>query len=258
MSSRTEWSILAVDAGSGETLVESARDLLLPTASVAKIFLLHHLAELLDEDPSLGELMLRKDSVAPVADSGLWQYLDAPALTMTDCARLIGAVSDNLATNVLLDHVGLAPVQAVARRLAAGGSMLNDSVRDVRRPEDPPTLSVGCAADWVAYFRTPHPAVMSWLAPSTDLSMVSAAFGLDPLAHTEQDRDLRVWSKTGTDDGVRAEVGLLDVCGRQAAYAVICRFQGEVIPVLAQMRAYGTLILDALQDGDAPGPGPAR
>lgn len=258
MSSRTEWSILAVDTGSGETLVESAPDLLLPTASVAKIFLLHHLAELLDEDPSLGQLMLRKDSVAPVADSGLWQHLDAPALTMTDCARLVGAVSDNLATNVLLDHVGLAPVQAVARRLAAGGSMLNDSVRDVRRPEDPPMLSVGTAADWVAYFRTPHPTVLSWLAPSADLSMVSAAFGLDPLAHTEPADGLRVWSKTGTDDGVRAEVGLLDVGGWRAAYAVICRFQGEVIPVLAQMRAYGTLILDALQDGYAPGPGPAR
>ncbi|MFJ2757644.1 serine hydrolase [Nocardioides sp. NPDC087217] len=263
MSSRTEWSILAVDTGSGETLVESAPDLLLPTASVAKIFLLHHLAELLDEDRSLGELMLRKDSVAPVADSGLWQHLDVPALTMNDCARLVGAVSDNLATNVLLDHVGLAPVQAVARRVAAGGSMLNDSVRDVRRPEDPPMLSVGCAADWVAYFRTPHPTVMSWLAPSTDLSMVSAAFGLDPLAHTDPaptdlGDNLRVWSKTGTDDGVRAEVGLLDVGGRHAAYAVICRFQGEVVPVLAQMRAYGTLILDALQGGYAPGPGPAR
>jgi beta-lactamase class A len=262
MSSRTEWSILAVDTGSGETLVESAPDLLLPTASVAKIFLLHHLAELLDEDPSLGQLLLRKDSVAPVADSGLWQHLDAPALTLSDCARLVGAVSDNLATNVLLDHVGLAPVQAVARRLAAGGSMLNDSVRDVRRPEDPPMLSAGCAADWVAYFRTPHPTVLSWLAPSTDLSMVSAAFGLDPLAHTDPSAtdlgDLQVWSKTGTDDGVRAEVGLLDIGGRQAAYAVICRFQGEVVPVLAQMRAYGTLILDALQGGYAPGPGPAR
>jgi len=262
MSSRTEWSILAVDTGSGETLVESAPDLLLPTASVAKVFLLHHLAELLDDDPSLGQLLLRKDSVTPVADSGLWQHLDAPALTMNDCARLVGAVSDNLATNVLLDHVGLAPVQAVARRLAAGGSMLNDSVRDVRGPEDPPMLSVGCAADWVAYFRTPHPTVLSWLAPSTDLSMVSAAFGLDPLSHTDPSPtdlgDLRVWSKTGTDDGVRAEVGLLDVGGRQAAYAVICRFQGEVIPVLAQMRAYGTLILDALQGGYAPGPGPAR
>ncbi|MBG6094447.1 serine hydrolase [Nocardioides luteus] len=258
MSSRTDWSILAVEAGSGEVLIESDPDLLLPTASVGKLFLLHHLAELLDADPSLGQLMLRKDSVDPVADSGLWQHLDAPALTLTDCARLVGAVSDNLATNVLLGHVGLAPVQAVASRLAPGGSMLNDSVRDVRTPDDPPTLSVGCAADWVSYFRTPHPTVLSWLAPSADLSMVSSAFGLDPLAHTNPDNGLQVWSKTGTDDGVRAEVGLLDVAGRRAAYAVICRFEGEVVPVLGQMRAYGTLLLDALQDGYHPDSGPAQ
>lgn len=253
-SAQVEWSILAVETGSGEVIVESSPELLLPTASVAKLFLLHHLAELLDDDPSLGQLMLRKDGVAPVADSGLWQHLDASALTVADCARLVGAVSDNLATNVLLDHVGLDPVQAVAGRLAPGGSMLNDSVRDVRTPADPPVLSVGCAADWAAYFRTPHPTVLSWLAPSADLSMVSSAFGLDPLAHSQPSPtgladELQVWSKTGTDHGVRAEVGLLDVGGRQAAYAVICRFDGEVVPVLTQMRAYGTLILDALRDG---------
>jgi len=263
MRSQTDWSILAVEAGSGDVLIESDPDLLLPTASVGKVFLLHHLAQLLDEDESLGHLLLRKDSVEPVADSGLWQHLDIPALTLTDCARLVGAVSDNLATNVLLDHVGLAPVQAVARRLAPGGSMLNDSVRDVRTPEDPPMLSLGCAADWVSYFRTPHPTVMSWLAPATDLSMVSSAFGLDPLAHaepvpTDLANGLQVWSKTGTDDGVRAEVGLLEVAGRRAAYAVICRFEGEVAPVLGQMRAYGTLLLDALQDGYHPDSGPTQ
>ncbi|MGH3351443.1 MAG: serine hydrolase [Nocardioides sp.] len=249
MESQTDWSVLAVDTDSGEVLLESDPDLLLPTASVGKLFLLHHLAEMLDPDPSLGDLMLRKDGVAPVADSGLWQYLDAPALTVNDCARLVGAVSDNLATNVLLDHVGLAPVQAVAARLAAGGSMLNDSVRDVRRPEDPAMLSIGCAADWVAYFRKPHPTVMSWLAPATDLSMVSSAFGLDPLAHTAPEGELRVWTKTGTDDGVRAEVGLLEVGERRAAYAVICRFQGEAGPVLARMRAYGEQLLDMLRSG---------
>ena len=141
--------------------------------------------------------------------------------------------------------------------------MLNDSVRDVRTPADPPMLSLGCAADWVAYFRTPHPTVMSWLAPATDLSMVSSAFGLDPLAHaepvqTDLANGLQVWSKTGTDDGVRAEVGLLEAAGRRAAYAVICRFEGEVAPVLGQMRAYGTLLLDALQDGYHPDSGPTQ
>lgn len=254
MTTRTEWSVLAVDLGSGATLLDSDPEMLLPTASVGKLFLLHHLAELLDDDPSRARLLLRKDAVAAVADSGLWQHLDAPALSVGDCARLVGAVSDNLATNVLLDHVGLAAVQAVAERLAPGGSMLHDGVRDVRTPADPPMLSVGCAADWVAYFRTPHPTLMSWLAPSADLSMVSSAFGLDPLAHAgppgpDEAGGVRVWSKTGTDDGVRAEVGLLDVDGRRAAYAVICRFDGAVLPVLARMRAYGESLLEAMRVG---------
>ena len=113
-------------------------------------------------------------------------------------------------------------------------------------------LSTGCAADWVAYFRTPHPTVLSWLAASTDLSMVSSAFDLDPLAHTGPDDDgdeLRVWSKTGTDDGVRAEVGLLEVGERRAAYAVICRFEDAVGPVLTRMRGYGEQLLSALRNG---------
>ncbi|MBO0842617.1 MAG: serine hydrolase [Nocardioides sp.] len=245
--SQTQWSVLAIDADSGRVLLEHEPERLLPTASVAKLFLLHHLAELLDEEPSIGRLMLRKDSVEPVADSGLWQHLDAEALTAVDCARLIGAVSDNLATNVLLDHVGLAPVQAVARRLAAHGSMLHDRVRDVRRATDAPTLSTGCAADWAAYFRTPHPTVLSWLANAADLSMVSSGFGLDPLAHTDPSDCIRVWSKTGTDEGTRADVGLLEVGGRRAAYAVICRFSGEPVPILRRMREIGALLVDELR-----------
>lgn len=242
----TEWSIQAVDADSGAELVSHEPQLLLPTASVGKLFLLHHLAALIDDDPAIGTLMLRKDSVEPVADSGLWQHLDAEALTVGDCARLVGSVSDNLATNVLLDHVGLAPVQAVAARLARHGSTLHDRVRDVRRPDHPAMLSVGCAADWTAYFRAPHPTVLRWLSASTDLSMVSAAFGLDPLAHSDPGAGVQVWSKTGSDVGTRAEVGLLEVGGRRAAYAVICRFDGAVAPILRRMREIGQLLIDEL------------
>lgn len=236
-----QWSVLAVDADSGGVIAEEHPELLLPTASVGKLFLLHHLAELLDEDPASGRVLLRKDSVEPVADSGLWQHLDVPELSVEDCARLVGTVSDNLATNVLLAHVGLAPVQEVARRLAPCGSLLHDRVRDVRRPTDPPTLSTGCAADWAAYFRNPHPKVLEWLAAAADLSMVSSAFDLDPLAHV--DSTPRLWSKTGTDTGTRAEVGLVEVGERRVAFAAIVHFDGPVGPVLAHMRELGELIL---------------
>lgn len=233
--------MLAVEIDSGEVIAEHEPERILPTASVGKLFLLHHLAELLDADPDAGGVLLRRDAVAPVADSGIWQHLDVAALSVADCARLVGTVSDNLATNVLLDHVGLEPVQAVARRLAPRGSMLHDRVRDVRRPADPPTLSVGCAADWVDYFRAPHPRVLGWLSATADLSMVSSAFDLDPLAHVGSAPEL--WSKTGTDTGTRAEVGLVEVDGRRIAFAAIARFDGPVAPILVRMREFGELIL---------------
>lgn len=241
-----EWSALAVELDTDEVVFEHAPELMLPTASVGKVFLLHRLAELLEEDPRRADEPVRKDSVEPVADSGLWQHLRVAELPLVDAARLVGTVSDNLATNILLDHVGLESVQAAARRLAPLGSMLHDRVRDVRRPQDPPTLSTGCARDWVGYFRAPHPQVLDWIATSTDLSMVAGALGLDPLAHDGSEP--RVWSKTGTDTGTRADVGLAEVDGRRAAYAVICRYDdpSATARVLGRMRDLGDLIVREL------------
>ena len=41
---------------------------------------------------------------------------------------------------------------------------------------------------------------------NTDLSMVAAAFALDPLAHVDVDVGVRLFNKTGTDIGTRADV----------------------------------------------------
>src|SRR5690606_37577890 len=116
-------------------------------------------------------------------------------------------------------------------KLAPGGSTLLDRVRDVRTPEYPSALSVGCAADWVGVLAALAAGevvdvavsrlVLDWLGLGVDLSMVAGALGLDPLAHAEPDRGLLLWHKTGTDAGVRADVGL--VAGeRTVAYAVLC------------------------------------
>ena len=91
---------------------------------------------------------LARTAEDPVGDSGLWQHLAAEALSAGDFAVLVGAVSDNLATNTLLRHVGSRPC---GRRPAALG--LRDS------------------------------ALLEWFAPPADLSMVASALGFDPLAH---------------------------------------------------------------------------
>ena len=51
--------------------------------------------------------------------------------------------------------------------------------------------------------------MLGWLSLNADLSMVASAFGLDPLAHRSADHGLLLVNKTGTDGGVRSEVGVL-------------------------------------------------
>ena len=257
----TRWSI-EVRSADGTAVVRHAPERLLRTASVGKVFLLVEVADRLDRGLLDPAQPVRRDRVAPVADSGLWQHLATPELPVVDAACLVGAVSDNWATNALLDLVGLESVRARARSLAPGGSTLHDLVRDDRGPHDPPTLSEGCAADWVAVMSglaagtVGGPAVsarvLSWLATGVDLSMVASALHLDPLAHTAPDRGpdrgVRVWNKTGTDSSTRADVGVVRGPAGPVAYAALCAWdRGDDRPraaVMAAMRDLGTLVAD--------------
>lgn len=248
----TTWGV-AVSALDGSAAYEQGAGALLRTASVAKLFLLVEVATRIEDGLLDPALLLHRDTVERVGDSGLWQHLTVPALPVADLARLVGTLSDNWATNALLQHVGIEAVLRRAAALAPGGSALLDRVRDVRGPDDPGTLSIGCAADWVAIMAglargevvsaaVSH-RVLDWLAGGADLSMVGGAFGLDPLAHVAPDRGLRLWSKTGTDTGVRADVGVVTGPRGGLAYAVICNWEGgEADPrdeVLAALRDLG-------------------
>ncbi|MHC2999477.1 hypothetical protein OB08_09510 [Microbacterium sp. HJ5] len=247
------WSACVVDAASRETLAAHAPDDVLSTASIGKILLLVELARRFDA----GELD-REQAVSraddPVADSGLWQVMDASSLTLADAARLVGAVSDNLATNVLLDVVGLDAVARTATALRLRRTALIDRVRDERGPEHPTALSHGSAAELSALVAALHRGdvvnprvsadVRDWLALGTDLSMVAGAFGLDPLAHRDPDRGVALWNKTGTDAAVRADVGAVRTPAGALGYAVLAEWSAEAPPevrddVLRAMRETG-------------------
>ncbi|MAT98751.1 MAG: hypothetical protein CL608_16535 [Anaerolineaceae bacterium] len=94
-----------------ETVGHQAEEVF-PTASVIKLPVLLTLMQQVEDglysldDP----LMLRRGD--KIGGSGLLQYL-SPGLTMSlrDWALLMMSISDNLATNVLIDHVGLEQVQ---------------------------------------------------------------------------------------------------------------------------------------------------
>ena len=234
------WSVCVRDAGGG-VLHAHQPDLVLSTASIGKLLLLLEVARSVPPD-----LPCDRRDVEPVADSGLWQHLGTDVLPAHDLAVLVASVSDNLATNVLLRHAGLDRVAALAGSLGLTATALHDVVRDVRTATHPPRLSSGSAAELsLLLHRLPDldggPQVLHWLGTSTDLSMVASAFGLDPLSHA----GLTVRNKTGTDEGVRADVGVVTGPAGSVSYAVLANWPAAaatVGEVLATMRTVGDAI----------------
>ncbi|KRA25690.1 hypothetical protein ASD65_15615 [Microbacterium sp. Root61] len=244
--------------GSRKDLCTWEADAVLPSASAAKVLVLLEAARAVSGGGATLAEPLSRTNVAPVADSGLWQHLATDTLPLGDVARLVGAVSDNWATNVLLRRLGgIEQIAATAEGLDIRDVFLHDILRDVRNPVDPVTLSTGTARGYAELFARLASAdgidadvtaqVCDWLGDGVDLSMVVGAFGLDPLAHTLADRGFRVINKTGTDAGVRVDVGFVEGPSRTVAYACLAGWDERLDPslrddVLAEMRAFGMLL----------------
>ena len=251
-------SCSVTDLDTGRTLVAIDERIVLPTASIGKILLLVEVSARLTERDFSGYGILDKSARDAVADSGLWQHLQAPALPVADLGALVGATSDNLATNVLLRQVGLDAVRARTESLGLARTALLDLVRDIRGPDDAPQLSVGSTAElsWLfgALYRgqvvdvPTSQRVLGWLSLNTDLSLVASAFGLDPLAHRTADHGIQLVNKTGSDAGVRSEAGILHGPRRAVAYAVTVQFRddslGRRLRVLDALRTVGTDLLE--------------
>jgi beta-lactamase class A len=230
------WSI-CLRAGDGTVLASAAPSDVLPTASIGKLLLLLELARRLEADPALASRMLDRRDVERVGEAGLWQHLQTDVLPVSDVAVLVASCSDNLATNVLACLVGLDEAAGLGRSLGFEAIRLLDVVRQVRDPEvHPPHLSEGSAgelsdlmarlADRSLVSGAVSEQLEAWLATDADLSMVAAAFGLDPLAHVEPDLGLLLRHKTGTDAGTKGDVGLLRG-DSVVAYAAIARWEPE-------------------------------
>jgi len=247
-----------VDLATGRILVSIDDRIVLPTASIGKVLLLIEVSARLTNRDFTGYGILDKTPRDSVGDSGIWQHLQAPALPVGDLATLVGATSDNLATNLLLRQVGLDAVRARTESLGLARTALLDVVRDKRGPDDAPQLSVGSTAElsWLlgALARgeivdsMTSQRVMGWLSLNTDLSMVASAFGLDPLAHRGTDHDVLLVNKTGTDEGVRAEAGALRGRRTAVSYAVTVQFADDSLQqrlrVMDVMRTMGTDLLE--------------
>lgn len=212
-------------------MLDLNEDVELPLASAGKLLLLAEVARGI-----AGGSLDPAEPVSPLEDdycggSGLLTSMSARSWTLGDLALLTASVSDNTATNALLRRLGLDRVNQGAGDLGFVRTRIFDRVREPRLPEHPPAFAMGTAAE-LAGFTTllasgPEPwklQLMTWMAHNTDRSLVPAL-----LPHEPEDRDVpsapppgTVWvaNKTGTDTGVRTDVGVL-IGTRRVGYAVL-------------------------------------
>jgi beta-lactamase class A len=251
-------SARAIELSTGRVLFSVDDHVVMPTASIGKVLLLVEVAARLADPEFNGYAIIDRASGDSVGESGIWQHLQAPALPIADLAALVGATSDNLATNVLIRTVGLEAVRARTEALGLTGTALLDLVRDHRGPDDAPQLSIGSAKEltWLLgelargqiVSQEVSQRVIGWLSLNSDLSMVASAFGLDPLAHRAADHGILLVNKTGTDGGVRADVGVLRGPRTSVVYAVSMYYADTDLTVrLAVLDGMRQIGLDLLE-----------
>src|SRR6185437_9772852 len=100
-------SARAIDLTSGTVLFSVDDHVVMPTASIGKVLLLIEVAARLESRDTSALNLIDRLQTDAVGDSGIWQHLAVPSLPLADLAALVGAASDNLATNVLLRRIGL-------------------------------------------------------------------------------------------------------------------------------------------------------
>lgn len=114
----------------GDTRIEHRQDEQFITASTIKIAIMIELYRRVDRGESrLDDIYeLREEDICP--GSGIMQALHLGAeLTLGDVCYLMMSISDNTATNVLIDHVGMDAVNTTMRNLGLEKAILARKMR---------------------------------------------------------------------------------------------------------------------------------
>jgi len=209
---------LVVDLTTGQRLAHRS-DEPFPTASTIKIGILYELFRQADE----GLLALDQPRALPegsrVGGAGILQHLHSPLISLRDHAQLMIMLSDNTATNVLIDAVARDRVNARMHALGATGYRLQRKMMDT-----------AAAARGEENLASPNDLLVV-------LDALRTGRGLEPgsrdaalaMLRTPANTALRrgvatgvpVAGKSGELDGVRAEIAWVEVPGRPYLLAVM-------------------------------------
>jgi beta-lactamase class A len=216
------WSSL--DLTSGER-ADALSDAAFPAASTIKLAILYELYRQVDAGRIRLDETVPLDRRHAVGGSGVLFELGTPVLSVRDYATLMIVLSDNTATNVVIDRVGMAEINATLDRHGFKSTKLRRRMMDL-----------DAARKGNENVTTPRELVriLEMLWKGEGLSRASRDEALAILTKTKATplgrgvpAGVAVASKSGELDGVRADAAVVSAPGRPYILAVMTTFAGD-------------------------------
>jgi beta-lactamase class A len=229
-----------LDLASGDRFSHLAGETF-PTASTIKIAIVYELFEQVDDGRVRLDEPIVLDRTKAVGGTGVLVHLGTPTLSIGDYATLMVTLSDNTATNVLIDRLGMTDITKRMQALGLPGTKLRRHMMDTaaaRRGDE----NVSTPAELVRLLMTMH-------GPSSakPLAMEPA---IELLKKPKESRlrkglpdGVAAADKPGELDGVRVDAGIVFAKNRPYVFAVMMTFlrdegEGERAMVELSRTAY--------------------
>ncbi len=213
--------VAIVDFKTGQTISLHA-DQVFPTASSIKIAVLLELYR----QAQTGKLNLTDlytvNATDLVPDSYIMGGLTpgVTRVTLRDLATMMMAVSDNSATNVLIDRVGMANVNALMDSLGLKHTRLQRKMMDLKAASEG-RENISTPAEMLAMVRAAHEGKVLNPKLTEDFFQVFSVRKPDAFLQRDLPEDLRIAAKHGELEGVRNDCGMVFVPNRPYGICVM-------------------------------------
>jgi len=225
-----KFSVCAKDLSSGKTLTLNADDQV-PTASCIKLFILIELTRRLHDQSLRATDVVTVTRANQVGGSGVLKFMRHDAhMTLEDVAMFMMALSDNTATNVLIDILGVTEINTTAWRIGCTNTVLHNRVDFQAIGTDVRNFATSTASDCVkALELIATDQLFSREASQFVLRILSTQQHLDLLPrYTEYNQyandlglsqEIVFANKTGFFPGFRADIAIIRLPSRTIVMA---------------------------------------
>ena len=202
-----------VDLTSNERVSHLERETF-PTASAIKLAIVYELYKQVSEGRIKLDETLVLDRSKAVGGSGVLIHMGTPTLSLRDYATLMVTLSDNTATNVLIDRLGIAEITRRMQKLGLPGTQLRRHMMDgaaARRGDE----NVSTPSELISLLKS--------------LQSMPEAIALLKLPKENRLRrglpaGVESADKSGELDGVRVDAGIVFVKNRPYAFSVMTTY----------------------------------